>query len=105
MTKALMDKGYFVPGWAANEDREFWLFPFPVANSSQFVDFCNANGVFCAYRSSQIDHVPVPDVAKQRNREYRGTTNCRWVIESTVGLPVHNKMDPKTQDLVVKRTV
>jgi len=52
MTRALMDKGYFVPGWAANEDREFWLYPFPVANSNQFVDFCNANGVFCAYRSS-----------------------------------------------------
>ena len=64
MTKALTDKGYFVPGWAHGDDRSFWLYPFPVANSLQFNDFCNANGVFCAYKSSQIDQVPAPEFVK-----------------------------------------
>lgn len=33
MTKALVDRGYLVPGWAHIENRSFWLYPFPVANS------------------------------------------------------------------------
>lgn len=105
MTKALMEKGYFVPGWVHNDDRSFWLYPFTVANTLQFADFCNANGVYCAYKSSQIDQIPVPEFIKQRNSDYRGTPNCGWLIKNQVYLPVHCRIAPKTQDLVVKRTV
>lgn len=82
MTKALTEKGYFVSGWAHNYDRSFWLYPFQVANTVQFNDFCNANGVLCSQKSSQIDQVPVPEFVKQRSSDYRGTPNCGWLIRN-----------------------
>ena len=105
MTKALTERGYFVPGWARLNDRSFWQYPIPVPNQGQFYDFCNANGVFCSQASSQITVVPAPDYVKRRNSDYRGNPNCIRCFSNIVYLPVHNRIAPKTMDLLVRRTV
>ena len=58
-----------------------------------------------AKKASYISSLPTPEHVVKRNPNYRGPTNCDWMLDNVVNIPITDKITPAQTDRVVKSLV
>lgn len=86
MSVALATNGFFVPGYAWT-DRSYWLCPVVMPNRELFKYFCEAQGVFCYMRSTQICVVDMPQHLIDQGLS--PPNNCLKFFKNVLYLPVN----------------
>lgn len=100
MSVALSTNGIFVPGYAM-VDRSYWLLPIAVPNRELFKAFCEKQGVFCVYKTTQIASIDMPKDKLEQG--LKPAINCEKFMNNVVYLPVNMTVPKKELDLMIKR--
>lgn len=102
MAVALSTNGTFIPGYCSY-DRSYWLFPVLVPNRELFKKFCEAQGVFCYMKATQICPIEMPEDKLQLG--LKPAENVKKAFNHMVFLPVNFSIPKKEMDVMIKRTL
>jgi hypothetical protein len=100
MSESLAQTGFFVPGYA-KADRSYWLCPVVMPNKELFKPFCEAQGVFCFVKATQLAVVELPK--DKQDIGLAPPTNCQKMMKNIVFLPCHLAVPKREMDIMIKR--